>query len=139
MDHGLEGRVEFFNKQWFDYTGAPQEPTTASEVAATHLHPDDTALTMAAFEQARATETTYLVEHRIRARSGEYRWFLVRGEPYRDPNTGEIVRWFGASVDIQDRKLAEAALGRLNARWRSRSPSAPRSGIACGGPRPTFC
>ncbi len=110
-----EGRVEFFNKQWSDYTGAPYEPTTASSVAANHVHPDDAASTMAAFEQARLTGTTYLVEHRIRSKSGDYRWFLVRGEPHRDPNTGEVVRWFGASTDIHDRKLAEAALAELNA------------------------
>jgi PAS domain S-box-containing protein len=109
-----EGRVEFFNKQWSDYTGVPYEPTTASEVAANHLHPDDTAATIEAFERSRSTGTTYLVEHRIRSRDGDHRWFLVRGEPYRDPITGEIIRWFGASVDIHDRKLAEAALRELN-------------------------
>jgi PAS domain S-box-containing protein len=108
------GRVEFFNKQWSDYTGVPYEPTTASEVAANHLHPDDAASTIAAFEAARSTGTTYLVEHRIRSRTGGFRWFLVRGEPYRDAQTGEVIRWFGASVDIHDRKLAEAALAKLN-------------------------
>jgi PAS domain S-box-containing protein len=45
---------------------------------------------------------------------GEYRWFLVRGEPDRDPVSGEITRWFGASVDIHDRKLAEQRLNELN-------------------------
>lgn len=109
-----EGNVEFFNKQWSDYTGAPYEPTTASKVAANHLHPDDAAVTIEAFERARSTGTTYLVEHRIRSRDGDHRWFLVRGEPYRDANTGDIIRWFGASVDIHDRKLAEAALRELN-------------------------
>ena len=39
----------------------------------------------------------------FRSKAGEYRWFLVRGEPYRDPQTGRTVRWFGASVDIDDR------------------------------------
>jgi PAS domain-containing protein len=84
----------------------------AAEVAADHVHPDDGVATIAAFNEARRTGTTFLIEHRIRSGSGDYRWFLVRGEPYRDTATGEIARWFGASVDIHDRKLAEAAPAR---------------------------
>jgi PAS domain S-box-containing protein len=109
-----EGRNEFFNRQWFDYTGAPPEPTTAARVTTDHVHPDDHATTIAAFEEARRTGQRYRVEHRIRSASGEYRWFLVRGEPYREPVTGQIVRWYGASVDIHDRKMAEDQLRELN-------------------------
>jgi PAS domain S-box-containing protein len=113
-----EGRVEFFNRHWADYTGARYEPTTAAEVAAGFVHPDDTALTMERFEEARRTGGTFLVEHRIRSKNGDYRWFLVRGEPHRDPRTGEIIHWFGASVDIHDRKRAEEALRESEVRWR---------------------
>lgn len=105
-----QGRVEFFNKQWSDYTGVPYEPTTAAKVAASFVHPDDGERTMAAFNQARQSGGVFSVEHRIRSATGTYRWFLVRAQPYRDPQTGEIIRWFGASVDIHDRKQAEATL-----------------------------
>ena len=67
------------------------------------------------FEEARRTGGTFLVEHRIRSKDGAYRWFLVRGEPRRDPRTGAVVRWFGASVDIHERKQAEEANARLAA------------------------
>jgi signal transduction histidine kinase/CheY-like chemotaxis protein len=40
---------------------------------------------------------------------------LDLAHPYRDPRTGEIVRWFGSSVDIHDRKVAEDRLRELNA------------------------
>ena len=113
-----DGRVEFFNRQWSNYTGAAYEPTTAADVAASFVHPDDGAATMAAFDEARRAGTTLQVEHRIRARDGGYRWFLVRAEPYRDPVTGDVVRWFGASVDIHDRRLAEAAQREGEARMR---------------------
>jgi PAS domain S-box-containing protein len=108
-----DGRVEFFNRQWADYTGVPYEPTTAAAVAATFVHPDDGAATVAAFDAARSTGGAFMVEHRIRSAAGDYRWFLVRAEPYRDLVTGEVLRWFGASVDIHDRKLAEAERTRL--------------------------
>jgi PAS domain S-box-containing protein len=109
-----EGQVEFFNRQWFTYTGAPDVETNADAVADNHVHPEDGAATMEAFNRARETESTFLVEHRIRSAKGDYRWFLVRGEPYRDPITGEIIRWYGASTDIHDRRLAEARLHELN-------------------------
>ncbi len=110
-----EGRNEFYNEQWFAYTGAPRGPITAAETAARFVHPDDAAPTMDRFEAARRTGSTFLVEHRIRSKEGGYRWFLVRGEPHRDPRTGAVVRWFGASVDIHDRKSAEEANARLAA------------------------
>jgi PAS domain S-box-containing protein len=113
------GRVEFFNGQWSDYTGAPYEPTTAAEVAAAFLHPDDAAATMEAFDTARRSGTVFRVEHRIRSASGEYRWFLARANPYRDPAGGEIVRWFGASVDIHDRRTVEAALRQSEEHFRA--------------------
>ena len=109
-----EGRVEFFNRQWSDYTGATYQPETAAEVSASFVHPDDAAMTMAAFEAAQRSGDPFAVEHRIRSASGAYRWFLVRAEPYRDPATGEITRWFGASVDIHDRREAEQRLRELN-------------------------
>jgi PAS domain S-box-containing protein len=111
-----EGRAEFFNKQWFDYIGVPDAPPTASDVATRYVHPEDQAATMAAFAEAQRTGTTYCVEHRIRSAAGDYRWFLVRGDPYRDERTGKVVRWFGTSVDIHDRKLTEEALRESEAR-----------------------
>ncbi|MDX2231011.1 MAG: PAS domain S-box protein [Leptolyngbyaceae cyanobacterium bins.349] len=113
-----EGRVEFFNKQWSDYTGVPYEPLTAAEVAAHFIHPEDSDRTIAAFNDAQRTGSIFTIEHRVRSAAGTYHWFLVRAEPYRDPQTGEIIRWFGASIDIHDRKQAEAELQASEARYR---------------------
>jgi PAS domain S-box-containing protein len=101
------GQHEFFNRQWALYTGAPLKATDVSQVTTDFVHPDDRAVTLEAFEEARRAGGIYEVEHRIRSKEGEYRWFLVRAEPYRDPRTGEIVRWFGVSIDIHDRRIAE--------------------------------
>jgi signal transduction histidine kinase len=48
-------------------------------------------------------------EMRLRRADGEYRWFLVRTAPLRDEQ-GNIVKWCGVSIDIEDRKRAEEAL-----------------------------
>jgi PAS domain S-box-containing protein len=108
-----EGRIEFFNKQWSNYTGVPYEPTTAAEAVANFVHPEDRDRTIKAFTEARRRDDIFSVEHQIRSAAGTYRWFLVRAEPYRDSQTGEIVRWFGSSVDIHDRKRMEANLSFL--------------------------
>ena len=111
-----EGRVEFFNRQWTSYTGVPYQPIAAAQVAEDLIHPDDVRATLAAFDRARRTGGIFAVENRIRSAAGEYRWFLARAEPYRDPQSGEVTRWFGTSVDIHDRVAAEARLRDLNAR-----------------------
>jgi two-component system sensor histidine kinase UhpB len=45
-------------------------------------------------------------EMRLRRADGEYRWFLVRSVPLRDER-GNILKWYGSSIDIEDRKRAE--------------------------------
>jgi PAS domain S-box-containing protein len=104
------GRGVYFNKQWFAYTGVALGTVAPAEVAGDFVHPDDRAATMQAWELAWKSGKHFSVEHRIRSASGEYRWFLVRAEPYQDPQSGQIVTWFGTSTDVHDRKLAEAAL-----------------------------
>ncbi|QJE01640.1 PAS domain S-box protein [Massilia forsythiae] len=121
-----DGRIEFFNQHWSDYTGLAYDMETAADVAAAVVHPDDAALTMERFAHAQRSGDTFLIEHRIRSASGAYRWFLVRAEPYRDPHDGRILRWFGASVDIHDRKQAEQALHLLAGRQTFRLELADR-------------
>ena len=113
-----EGRTQFFNRQWTAYTGVPYEPTTAAAVAASFVHLDDAGPTMTAFTASRHTGHLFEVEHRIRSAAGDYRWFLVRAEPYYDPHTGTLTHWLGTSVDIHDRKQAEEALRRSEERLR---------------------
>jgi PAS domain S-box-containing protein len=114
-----EGKTEYFNRQWKEYTGSTNVPKNAVEIVAATIHPDDQEATLTAFDQARRGGTSFSAEHRIRSAAGDYRWFLVRAEPNRDPQSGEIVRWFGASVDIHDRKLAEEAMRESEERYRT--------------------
>jgi formate hydrogenlyase transcriptional activator len=50
---------------------------------------------------------------RLRAVDGTYRWFLVRSNPLRD-DQGQIVRWYIAYTDIEDRKRDEDRLQQEN-------------------------
>jgi transcriptional regulator with GAF, ATPase, and Fis domain len=50
---------------------------------------------------------------RLRKRDGTYRWFLARYNPLRD-DKGQVMRWYAACTDIEDRKQAEDNLHREN-------------------------
>ncbi|MCO6418278.1 PAS domain S-box protein [Siccirubricoccus sp. KC 17139] len=112
------GRVTFVNRYWFDYTGADYQALTLPDAIRCHLHPEDAPQTLESFKAARQRGVTFLSEHRIRARDGSYRWFLARAEPHRDPRSGEVLAWYGTSVDIHDRTQAEAALREREERLR---------------------
>jgi PAS domain-containing protein len=45
------------------------------------------------------------------AADGEYRSWFVRNVPLRDEH-GNIVKWYGTAIDVEDRKRAEEAVHR---------------------------
>src|SRR5260370_40861895 len=51
---------------------------------------------------------------RLRRADGEYRWHHTRGEPLRD-RQGNIIQWYGLSIDIDEAKKAEDRLRRSEA------------------------
>src|SRR5260370_15035848 len=57
------------------------------------------------------------LEARLRRFDGEYRWFLFQAVPLRD-ESGNIVKWYGSSTDIEDRKRTEEALRESEQRFR---------------------
>ena len=79
-----------------------------------YIHPDDYPETARAFYHAIQTGNSYQDVVRLRRADGEFRWHQVRGEPLRDQQ-GNIVQWYGLSVDIDDAKKAEDQLRRSEA------------------------
>ena len=63
------------------------------------------------------------LEARLRRFDGEYRWFLFEAVPLRD-ESGNIVKWYGSSTDIEDRKRAEDALRDSEQRFRDYAETA---------------
>lgn len=104
------GRVDYMNRRWFGYTGQSPDAGLGSAWLDA-LHPDDREATAARWFRSMATGEPYEMEHRLRGRDGDYRWFLCRGLPLRD-GAGRLVRWFGTSTDIGDMVEARHALAR---------------------------
>lgn len=100
-----DGSIDFFNQQWVEYTGMSVEEAVdwGWKVA---KHPDDLPHIFDVFENAARSGQSFEVEGRVRRRDGVFRWFLIRGNPLRDAS-GNIVKWYGTDVDIEDRKKME--------------------------------
>jgi formate hydrogenlyase transcriptional activator len=76
-------------------------------------HPDDGERVLGYFDRALSTGSAFEVEMRVRKADGSYRWFLVRYNPLRDDN-GQIIRWYAAGIDIEERKRVEERLQEEN-------------------------
>src|ERR1700726_1058643 len=77
------------------------------------VHPDDFDRIKAHIARSLTTGAAGELEMRLRAGDGTYRWFLVRSNPLRD-DQGQLVRWYVAYTDIEDRKRAEDRLQQEN-------------------------
>jgi PAS domain S-box-containing protein len=105
-----DGSADFLNQRFREYTGLAEE-VGLGEGWLKAIHPEDPASSVDEWRAAFAAGRPFEFEARLRRADGEYRWFLFRGEPLRD-EVGKIVKWYGTTTDIEDRKRAEEALRR---------------------------
>jgi PAS domain S-box-containing protein len=99
-----DGAVEFVNRQWLDFLGLSLEEFQQGWSEA--LHPDDQTRFVGEWRAALASGAALETEARMRRADGDYRWLLIRVVPSRD-RQGHIVRWYGTSTDVEDRKRAD--------------------------------
>src|SRR6266853_1698465 len=103
-----DGSNTYVNKRFMEYSGSSAEQTAGSGWEAL-IHPDDRERHAGKWMEAVATGKPLENEVRSRRSDGQYRWQLDRGVPLRDED-GNIVKWYGVTTDIEDRKRAEEAL-----------------------------
>ena len=111
------GEIELLNRRVLEYFDKTPEELVNWRTSDA-IHPDDLALTIAAWTRAIQTGEPYEREHRQRRADGAYRWFHTRGLALRDKE-GRIVRWYLLPIDVDDRRRAEEALRKSEERWRS--------------------
>jgi PAS domain S-box-containing protein len=99
-----DGVPDFLNQPALDYTGLSLDQAETGWPRA--FHPDDKKSMLVKWSAIRASGMPGELEARLRRFDGEYRWFLFRAVPLRDEH-GNIVKWYGSSTDIEDRKRAE--------------------------------
>ena len=94
------GKILFFNKAWYAYTGMKPGQT---EGWVNVVHPEDSPQVIAAWNQALLTGQ-YQIEHRIRNyKDGSYKWFLEQAAPILD-EAGNTILWFGTFTDLSSLK-----------------------------------
>ena len=103
-----DGSNAYVNKRFVEYSGSSAEQTAGSGWQAL-IHADDLERHTRKWREAVATGKPHENEVRSRRSDGQYRWQLDRGVPLRDED-GNIVKWYGVTTDIEDRKRAEEAL-----------------------------
>lgn len=118
-----DGGMDFFNQRWLEFLGRPLHDIIGWKWAAA-LHPEDVDGLVDKWRSSLATGEPFEAEARVRRADGEYRWMLHRKVPARDAQ-GRIVKWYGASTDIEEPKRAEAELRESEARFRLVADSAP--------------
>ena len=108
-----DGSNAYVNRRFIEYSGMSAGHASGSgwqEVT----HPDDLQQHVSKWMESVATGKPHENEVRFRRSDGQYRWHLNRGVPLRDED-GKVIKWYGVLTDIEDRKLAEAALRRSEA------------------------
>ena len=108
------GDHDYFNQQWYDFTGVPRGATDGKGWNGI-FHPDDQVTAMERWNRSLATGQTYEIQYRLRHHCGQYRWVLGRALPVHDAS-GAIVRWMGTCTDIDAQKRAEEELRDMNQR-----------------------
>ncbi len=109
-----EGRLCHINRAGMEYFGMTLEEVVKS---ADHrdgmYHREDLGAVREVLRRAISQGSPGEVEARLRRHDGQYRWNLIRYEPFHD-EYGQVIRWYGTGTDIEDRKQTEQRMREEN-------------------------
>jgi formate hydrogenlyase transcriptional activator len=101
-----DGTPIYANQAVLDYTGFTMEDVITSDFRGRIFHPEDLERLREERRSALARGLPFEIEQRALRKDGQYRWFLIRYNPFRDEQ-GRLVRWYATGTDIDDRKRTE--------------------------------
>jgi len=100
------GAPIYANRATLDYTGRTSEDVIAPGFRELIFHPDDLERLCAERKAALERGLPFEVEMRALRKDKEYRWFLIRYNPFRNEQ-GEVTRWYATGTDIHERVRME--------------------------------
>ena len=112
-----DGSCDYLSPQWYRYTSRSKGEQLGYGWLE-QLHPDDRERVMAQWQATAAKGENFDLEFRIRRYDGAYLWFRTLAVPLRD-EAGNIVKWFGSNIDIDENKQAEEKLATSEGRLRA--------------------
>jgi PAS domain S-box-containing protein len=103
-----DGTGELNNARWLEFTGLAADQAEGWGYTSA-LHPEDYQRLLPKWTASFRSGEPIEDEARLRRADGTYRWFLHRAVPLRD-SRGAIARWYGTSIDIEERQRARELL-----------------------------
>lgn len=98
-----DGRHDFFNNRWYEYTGLSEKESVQSGIISA-IHPEDREYFQQNWKNSLRTAEMFDAEYRLYKHDHSFRWFLLRAMPLKDKE-GTIIKWFGTCTDIHEQKL----------------------------------
>ena len=100
------GTPVYANQATLDYTGLTAEDVISPGFRQRIFHPDDLERLRDFRKLALARGLPFEIEQRALRKDGQYRWFLIRYNPFRNERN-EVIRWYATGTDIDERVRAE--------------------------------
>jgi PAS domain S-box-containing protein len=113
-----DGQIDYLNQRWSDYTGLGVEESRGRGWQAA-VHREDLPQLLAGWKADSVSRVPVETQERLRLRGpdGKYRWFLFSARPSADAS-GQVVKWCGLGIDIDDRMQAADAQRASERRFR---------------------
>ncbi len=111
-DWDIHSNVVQYSPGWSSILGYTHDEVTADYAFwDSKIHPDDRAETLAAVQaHLQGRRPAFSIEHRLRTKSGDWKWVLVRGQVVERDVEGKPVRAVGNMSDISYRRQSEEQL-----------------------------
>src|SRR6185312_12407592 len=97
-----DGDFDYFNRQWYDYTGLTFEESKGNGWQSV-LHPDDLQNVVNEWNRCVLSGQPFKFEERKRNTQGKYFSHISNALPFKN-SEGEIIAWFGVCTNIEDQK-----------------------------------
>jgi PAS domain S-box-containing protein len=100
--NNAKGEMEGEQPAWASLTGQTHEEYQGYGWAKV-VHPDDVQPTVDAWNEAVQERKTFIFEHRVKTKDGQWRYFSIRAIPLINAD-GTLRQWVGVHTDITEQK-----------------------------------